>query len=85
MRRFGWSFHLDKNLLIVVPDPLAHCGTSFGRAKTLALCPRDHTRGHDTRGRSDAGAFLHPIQPLAHEGVAEFIRESRYFGSFLRR
>ena len=32
-----------------------------------------HKSGQETRGLSDCGAFLHPIQPLAHEGLAQHI------------
>src|SRR5260370_17975626 len=41
--------------------------------KASTATPRMHKGGQDTRGLSDCGTFLHPIQPLAHEGLAQHI------------
>src|SRR5712692_8750494 len=48
---------------------LAHLVWPCHNARPVPARPR-HLR-HDTRGRSAAGVFLHPIQPLAYEGLAE--------------
>src|SRR5260370_26695149 len=41
--------------------------------KASTATPRMHKGGQDTRGLSDCVTFLHPIQPLAHAGLAQHI------------
>src|SRR6266851_257840 len=57
--------------------PGMYTGTRGSAAPSLlkasTATPRMHKGGQDTRGLSDCGTFLHPIQPLAHEGLAQHI------------
>jgi len=48
-------------------------GVPQSSPRARATTPLMHKGGQETRGLSDCGGFLHPIQPLAHEGLAQHI------------